>query len=70
LGLTFTLIVVNNAASGYVKALQHLVYGTGTYHASDLAEISYAEVAQALGCNGIRVEQPGQLAGALKTRCR
>jgi acetolactate synthase-1/2/3 large subunit len=66
LGLTFTVIVVNNAASGYVKALQHLVYGAGSYHASDLAETNYAEAAKVLGCNGIRVEQPGQLAAALK----
>ena len=66
LGLTFTIIVVNNAASGYVKALQHLVYGAGSYHASDLAETNYAEAAKVLGCNGIRVEEPGQLAEALK----
>ena len=67
LGLTFTIIIVNNAASGYVKALQHLVYGAGSYHASDLAETNYAEAAKALGCNGIRVEEPGQLAGALQS---
>jgi acetolactate synthase I/II/III large subunit len=66
LGLTFTVIVVNNAASGYVKALQHLVYGAGSYHASDLAETNYAEAATVLGCNGVRVEQPGELATALK----
>jgi len=67
MGLTFTIIVVNNAASGYVKALQHLVYGPGNYHASDLAETNYAEAARALGCNGIRVEQPEQLANALES---
>jgi len=66
LGLTFTVIVVNNAASGYVKALQHLMYGEGAYHSSDLAETNYAAAAEALGCNGIRVEQPGDLAGALE----
>ncbi len=66
LGLSFTVIVVNNAASGYVKALQHLVYGPGSYHASDLAETNYAVAAEALGCNGIRVETPDQLAPALK----
>ncbi len=65
LGLSFTIVVVNNAASGYVKALQHLLYGAGAYHASDLAETNYAKVAEALGCRGIRVEQPGDLAGAL-----
>jgi acetolactate synthase-1/2/3 large subunit len=63
--LTFTLVVVNNAASGYVKALQHLVYGPDCYHASDLAETNYALAAKALGCHGIRVEQPEQLAAAL-----
>jgi acetolactate synthase-1/2/3 large subunit len=65
LRLKFTVIVVNNAASGYVKALQHLIYGPGSYHASDLAETNYADAARALGCNGIRVEQPEQLADAL-----
>src|SRR5262245_36937650 len=42
LGVDITVIVVNNAASGYVKALQHLMYGAGAYHASDLAETNYA----------------------------
>lgn len=67
LGLTFTVIVVNNAASGYVKALQHHFYGPGSYHASDLSETNYAAVATALGCTGIRIEHPGELAGALRT---
>jgi acetolactate synthase-1/2/3 large subunit len=66
LGLTFTVIVVNNGASGYVKALQHLLYGAGAYHASDLAETNYAEIAKAFGCNGIRVDDPGQLDAALR----
>ena len=65
LGLAFTIVVVNNAASGYVKALQHLMYGAGAYHASDLAETNYARAAEALGCRGIRVEHPGALADAL-----
>jgi acetolactate synthase-1/2/3 large subunit len=65
LGVTFTVIVVNNAASGYVKALQYLVYGEGAYHASDLSELNYAEIAKSFGCHGIRVEDPEALAGAL-----
>ena len=51
---------------GYVKALQHLMYGPGSYHASDLAETNYAEAARALGCRGIRVEHPSTLADALR----
>src|SRR5690606_5177258 len=67
LNLDFTIIVVNNAASGYVKALQHLMYGEGAYHASDLAETNYAAVAQAFGCHGVRVERPSELVDALKS---
>ena len=66
LGLSFTVIVVNNAASGYVKALQHLMYGAGSYQSSDLAETNYANAAKALGCNGIRVERPEELAAAIR----
>lgn len=66
LGLNPTLIIVNNAASGYIKALQHLMYGPGAYHASDLQETNYAAIAQAMGCAGIRVESPNDLAGALQ----
>ena len=65
MGLGITMIVVNNAASGYVKALQHLMYGEGSYQSSDLAETDYARVAEALGCRGFRVEAPGELREAL-----
>ncbi len=67
IGLAFTLVVVNNAASGYVKALQHLMYGQGGYQSSDLQEINYARVAEVLGCAGIRVEKPEELAPALES---
>ena len=63
--LGLTMIVVNNAASGYVKALQHLMYGEGNYQSSDLSETDYATVAQSMGCHGVRVEAPGDLAAAL-----
>lgn len=66
IGATLTVVIVNNAASGYVKALQHLMYGPGSYHTSDLAETDYAAVATAFGCHGIRVERPDALAPALR----
>lgn len=66
LQLNFTIIVVNNAASGYVKALQHLVYGAESYISSDLEEINFAKVAQSFGCTGIRVEDPEQIEAALR----
>ena len=61
-----TILVVNNAASGYVKALQHSMYGTGNYQSSDLMDTNYANVANAFGCHGIRVEDPEDLAGAIR----
>lgn len=64
--LDLTVIVVNNAASGYVKALQHLMYGADAYQSSDLAETNYAKAADALGCTGIRVERADQMGPALQ----
>ena len=64
-GANFVLVVVNNAASGYVKALQHSMYGK--YQSSDLIEMNYAKIAEAMGCRGIRVEDPALLAAAYCT---
>lgn len=61
-----TIMVVNNAASGYVKALQHAMYD-GEYQSSDLMETNYANVAEAFGCQGIRVEDPEKLGDAIST---
>ena len=60
-GIGLTIVVVNNAASGYVKALQHAMF-RGRYQSSDLVEMDYAAIARAMGCNGVRVEDPDQLA--------
>jgi acetolactate synthase-1/2/3 large subunit len=63
-GLGLTIVVVNNAASGYVKALQHAMMG-GRYQSADLSEMDYAAVARAMGVGSIRVEDPEQLGAAL-----
>src|SRR5947208_1448809 len=63
-GLGLTVVVVNNAASGYVKALQHAMMG-GRYQSADLSEMDYAAVARAMGVGSIRVEDPEQLGPAL-----
>lgn len=62
--LPITIVVLNNAASGYVKALQHLIFN-GKYESADLFELNYARIAQEMGCEGIRVDDPSQLNGAL-----
>lgn len=64
-GAPVVLVVINNAASGYVKALQHAMYG-GRYQSSDLSEMDYARIAESMGCRGIRVTEPDDLAGALR----
>ncbi len=66
LGTNFVLCVFNNAASGYVKALQHAVFGPGNYQSSELVEMDYAAIARAMGCHGIRVEDPDAIEGALR----
>jgi acetolactate synthase I/II/III large subunit len=70
-GADVIAIIVNNAASGYIKALQHAMYG-GRYQSSDLIEMNYAAIAEAMGCRGIRVEDPGAIAttvaGAIRDR--
>ncbi len=65
-GAAFVICVFNNAASGYVKALQHSMFGAGNYQSSDLVELDYAAIARAMGCNGIRVTEPGKLRDALR----
>jgi acetolactate synthase I/II/III large subunit len=65
LGTNFVAVVFNNAASGYVKALQHAVFGEGNYQSSDLVEMDYAAIAKGFGCHGIRVDDPEKLSGAL-----
>ena len=39
----------------------------GRYQSSDLVEMDYAAIARAMGCNGIRVEDPDQLVAGLRT---
>ena len=64
-GANFVTVVFNNAASGYVKALQHAVFGEGNYQSSDLVEMDYAAIAKGFGCHGIRVDDPEKLSAAL-----
>jgi acetolactate synthase-1/2/3 large subunit len=65
-GAAFVCCIFNNAASGYVKALQHAVYGPGNYQSSDLVEMDYAAITRAMGCHGIRVTDPEKLDAALR----
>jgi acetolactate synthase-1/2/3 large subunit len=54
-------VAFNNNALGWVK------HGQGERNiASDFANFDHAALARAMGCGGIRVEEPSQLEGALR----
>ena len=58
--IPIVVVILNNSALGWVK------HGQGNRNiASTFAHMNFAEIVRAMGCNGIRVEEPGQLAGAL-----
>lgn len=58
--IPIAVVILNNSALGWVKHGQ----GNRTI-ASSFSEMNFAAIAKAMGVNGIRVEQPGDLAGAL-----
>ena len=58
------LIVVNNRALGYIKALQHAKYGE--YISTDFEDVKYGEMASLLGCYGVRVSDPAKLEAEFK----
>lgn len=54
-------VVLNNSALGWVK------HGQGNRALnSSFSDMNFAEIAKAIGVNGIRVEQPAAIAGALQ----
>jgi len=53
-------VVLNNSALGWVKHFQK-----ERVIASEFSDMDMAEIARAIGCRGFRIEQPGELAGAL-----
>ena len=61
-GLVF--VVVDNEASGYVKALQHSLFAD-RFQSVDSVPVDYARVAQEFGLHAERVDDPAQLARAL-----
>jgi acetolactate synthase I/II/III large subunit len=65
-GAPVIVVVVNNGALGYVKALQHALYD-GRYISSDFLDVSYVDVAKACGCEGILVKDPEDLGHAFRT---
>lgn len=59
------IVVVDNQASGYVKALQHALF-EDRFQSVDCAPVDYSRVAAEFGVHGERVEAPDQLAAAFR----
>ncbi len=59
-GANLICVVVNNAALGYVKALQHALY-QDRFISVDFEEVDYAGLARSMGVVGMRVETPQDL---------
>jgi len=59
--IPIVVVVLNNSALGWVKHFQK-----GRTIASEFPDVNLAEIAKAMGCRGIRIEAPDQLAGALE----
>ena len=53
-------VVLNNSALGWVRHFQK-----ERVIASEFSDMNMSNIAQAMGCRGIRVDEPGKLAGAL-----
>jgi acetolactate synthase I/II/III large subunit len=64
-GAPVTLVVLSNAAFGWIKAGQDSGFGK-RYYSVDFNRTDHARVAEAFGLKAWRVEDPADLAGAMK----
>lgn len=65
MGLKVTLLLLNNGILGFQKHAENVKFGAHT-SAVDFHPVDHAAVARAAGCLGIRIEDPADIAGALK----
>ncbi|MFE1597631.1 acetolactate synthase catalytic subunit [Methylobacterium sp. ID0610] len=63
--LPVVVVVLNNQILGYQKHAELSLFGNFT-DVCDFEAVDHAAIARACGCAGVRVEHPGDLAGALQ----
>ena len=68
LGLPVTVVVLNNRSLGWIRWYRRINFGRG-WEDEDFSDVRFADVARAFGLAGMRVAEPGRLAGALRTAC-
>jgi acetolactate synthase-1/2/3 large subunit len=64
LGLGFVLMVLNNQVLGYQAHAEDLLFGDHS-DVCDFAAVDHAAIARACGCEGRRIEDPGEIGPAL-----
>lgn len=64
MGMDVTVIVLNNGILGFQKHAELVKFGAHT-GAIDFVPVDHAAIAQATGCQGVRVETPDALGAAL-----
>ncbi len=65
MGLPVTVVVLNNGILGYQKHAELVAYDAHT-DAVQFRPVDHAAIAQACGCIGVRIEDPADLATALR----
>lgn len=65
MGISVTVIVLNNGVLGYQKDAETVKFGTYTT-ACHFAPVDHAAIARACGCEGVRVEAADQILPALR----
>ncbi|MFW9769454.1 MAG: thiamine pyrophosphate-binding protein [Candidatus Thorarchaeota archaeon] len=65
LGIAFTIAIANDRAYGMIKAGQKGLYEE-RYVGVDFVDVRYDKIAEAMGCFGLRVKKPEDLAPALQ----
>jgi len=64
--LPVTVIIYNDVSFGALRIFQKMQH-SGRYIGSNVGETNWVKLAEAYGANGVRVDRPGDLEGALKT---
>jgi len=64
--LPFVAVVANDSAWGIVVSGQRSAYGEEGIISSRFGTIRFDRIAEALGANGVRIEEPEELAAAIK----
>lgn len=63
--LSLPIVVLNNNSLGWMKHLQKDKFGSRYISTRYLPDLNYAQIAEAFGCKGIRVEKSSELSSAI-----